>query len=344
MANSNFLSLNKPISSLCPTFVCTTPRVLSYLTLIFSNGRQTVGDGAFYVDAAPSVLAVCHVQGSDDMYYYSTTFSGGPGVRFVHFRLHWSLISFFSGGFDTPKSKCPPDGGSLGCVTGSPASKHATANDHTLYLTPQSSPEDTLRDLPSLSTTKTDVSTFPTGPIAPQPIPGGPRSNGYTHGLATPPLTPDDSIEDVSVHSNDDALDLLTTLFPNHGTTALEYARSVSVSSVEMGISFDGVVLELPGKPKTFYVDCKSAEVVNLREGYDLLAITTKSSSLYFRIVALLDLADEHLQCSALVIALEKTSPALSSLLHSLMYVGGTVVTKPDFPVDPAYVLVGLEI
>jgi len=213
-------------------------------------------------------------------------------------------------------------------VTGSPASKHATAHNHTLYPTPQSTPEDTLRDLPSLSTTKTDVPAFSRGPIAPQPIPGAPRSNGYTRGLATPPLTPDDSIEDVSVHSNDDALDLLTTLFPNHGTTALEYARSVSVSSVEMGISFDGVVLELPDKPKTFYVDCKSAEVVNLREG----------------IVALLDLADEHLQCSALVIALEKDSPALGSLLHSLMYVGGTVVTKPDFPVDPAYVLVGLEI
>jgi len=65
---------------------------------------------------------------------------------------------------------------------------------------------------------------------------------------------------------------------------------------------------------------------------------------LCFSIVALLDLADEHLQCSALVIALEKASPALSSLLHALMYVGGTVVTKPDFPVDPAYVLVGLEI
>jgi hypothetical protein len=61
-------------------------------------------------------------------------------------------------------------------------------------------------------------------------------------------------------------------------------------------------------------------------------------------IVALLDLADEHLQCSALVIALEKNSPALSGLLHALMYVGGTVVTKPDFPVHPAYVLVGLEI
>jgi len=213
-------------------------------------------------------------------------------------------------------------------VTGSPASKHATAYNHTLYPTPQSTPEDIPRSFPSLLTTKTDTTVFPRGPISPQPIPGAPRSNGYTHGLATPPLTPDDSIEDVSVCSNDDALELLTTLFPNHGITALKYARSVSVSSVEMGISFDGVVLELPGKPKTFYVDCKSAEVVNLREG----------------IVALLDLADEHLQCSALVIALEKSSSALSSLLHSLMYVGGTVVTKPDFPVDPAYVLVGLEI
>ena len=45
-----------------------------------SNGRHTVGDGAFTTDAAPSVLAVCHMQGADDMYYYSTTFSGGPQV------------------------------------------------------------------------------------------------------------------------------------------------------------------------------------------------------------------------------------------------------------------------
>ena len=48
--------------------------------LTFSNGRQTVGDGAFNFDNEPSVLAVCHLQGTDDMYYYSTTFSGGPGV------------------------------------------------------------------------------------------------------------------------------------------------------------------------------------------------------------------------------------------------------------------------
>lgn len=65
---------------------------------------------------------------------------------------------------------------------------------------------------------------------------------------------------------------------------------------------------------------------------------------MYHSIVALLDLADEHLGCEALIIALEKSSPSLSVVLHSLMYVGGTVVTKPAFPVNPAYVLVGLEI
>lgn len=46
-----------------------------------SNGRQTVGDGASLTfDNEANVLAVCHLQGTNDMYYYSTTFSGGPGV------------------------------------------------------------------------------------------------------------------------------------------------------------------------------------------------------------------------------------------------------------------------
>jgi hypothetical protein len=58
----------------------------------------------------------------------------------------------------------------------------------------------------------------------------------------------------------------------------------------------------------------------------------------------LLDLADEQLDCSALIIALDRSSPALGELLHALMYVGGSVVTKPVFPINSAYVLVGLEI
>ena len=49
----------------------------------YSNGRQTVGDGAFSTDMTPSVIAVCHMEGTNSMYYYSTTFSGGPGVSFL---------------------------------------------------------------------------------------------------------------------------------------------------------------------------------------------------------------------------------------------------------------------
>ena len=61
-------------------------------------------------------------------------------------------------------------------------------------------------------------------------------------------------------------------------------------------------------------------------------------------IIALLDLADERLGCSGLAIVLERSYPNLGALLHSLMYVGGTVVTKPPFDVDPAFVLVGLDV
>ena len=85
MSNST-LNLNNPISSPCPTYVWSYDQIVVSPTELFffavsSNGRQAVGDGAFYVDAAPSVLAICQVQGEEEMYYYSTTFSGGgPGV------------------------------------------------------------------------------------------------------------------------------------------------------------------------------------------------------------------------------------------------------------------------
>jgi len=158
--------------------------------------------------------------------------------------------------------------------------------------------------------------------------------NGQHTGLATPPMTPEESREGqgsvsaISAKQSKSTLDFLTTLFPRSGLSALPHAKGVSVSAPTLGTVFDGVVLELPGKPRTLYVDGKNSANVNLRES----------------VVALLDLADERLECTALVIALEKSSPGLGDLLHSLMYVGATVVTKPPFPVEPAYVLVGLEI
>lgn len=154
--------------------------------------------------------------------------------------------------------------------------------------------------------------------------------------MSTPPLTPD-HLSDPSKGNGGgymdktqkkDALDFLMTVFPHQGLSALPYAKSVSISAPNLGADFEGVVLEMPGSPKTLYVDGKSAESVSLRES----------------IVALLDLADEKLECTSLIIVLERSSVNLGKTLHSLLYVGGTVVTKPLFKVDPAFVLVGLEI
>ena len=75
-----------------------------------------------------------------------------------------------------------------------------------------------------------------------------------------------------------------------------------------------------------------------------LVRVITLPNLLPFSIVALLDLADEQLGCTALIIALDKNSPMLAELLHALMYVGGTVVSEPPFQTDPLYVLVGMEI
>ncbi len=190
-------------------------------------------------------------------------------ASFTHFVIS-SIYFHSSGGFDVPKSKCPPDRGSSDCVTGGPALNHSSAFNPSFY----SSPSLSLKDIranqsfvypPTPPTPTADIVSFPHSPVVPQPIPAL-RTQNFSHGIATPPLTPDDATEDVSVKSIDDSLELLTTLFPDHAIKALPYAKSVSISSPEMGTSFDGVVLELPGGPKTFYVDGKSAEVVNVRE------------------------------------------------------------------------------
>jgi hypothetical protein len=164
-------------------------------------------------------------------------------------------------------------------VTGSPALNFASAYDQAFYSSsfdsndPRCNLRQNLVYPPTPPSPAADVVSFPPSSMGPHPICGVPRAENFSHGPATPPLTPDDFVEDVSVKSNDDALELLTTLFPNHAMMALPYARSVSISSPGMGTSFDGVVLELPGKSKTFYVDGKNAEVVNVRERYATLLL-----------------------------------------------------------------------
>jgi hypothetical protein len=81
MSNS-ITNMLKQKFSLCPTYVAPSFDVGLKSNIINSNGRQAVGDGAFHYDAVPSVLAVCRLEGADPMYYYSSTFPGGPGVSF----------------------------------------------------------------------------------------------------------------------------------------------------------------------------------------------------------------------------------------------------------------------
>ena len=244
--------------------------------ICISNGRQTVGDGAPFLD---SVLAVCHVQGADDMYYYSTTFSGGPGVSSSGRLSILDLDNLTSGGFDIPHEKCPPDGGSSGCVTGSPASSlfssspQSTApgcapvynfshHNHIAYpLTPESSPSEFTSSLESLAL-----------PPAATSIPI-PTSKNFTKvpNLLTPPYTPDDvgggsSFGRISARQSSAALDFLTTLFPRSGLTALPYAKSVSITSPALEAVWEGIVLNLPGGQPTLYVNGKGAEHVKLRE------------------------------------------------------------------------------
>jgi len=245
-----------------------------------------------------------------------------------------------SGGFDVPTQKCPPDRGSLDWVTDSPAPiiHSPTPSQASLSSSNTSSYGSSLIQYPPTPPPERGSPDSPRFTISPPPPSIGPQEiihktpNNY--GLATPPLSLEDAegtmggISAISAKHTKATLDLLTTLFPRNALSAMPYAQGVSVSSPNLGTVFDGVILDLPQKTRTLYIDGKNAQHVNLRES----------------IVALLDLADEQLDCNALVIALEKSVEGLSGLLHSLMYVGGSVVTKPPFEVDSTYVLVGLEI
>src|SRR5947208_1614842 len=133
------------------------------------------------------------------MYYYSSAFSGGPGVC-MHFYFCRALIGKYlislSGGFDVPRSKCLPDGGSSDCVTGSPALKYASAYDHSFYSS-SLSPKDPRCNLRqnlvyphTPPTTAGDVVSFPPTSMGPQPIRGPPRVESFSHGLTPPPLSP----------------------------------------------------------------------------------------------------------------------------------------------------------
>ena len=184
-----------------------------------------------------------------------------------------------SGAFDVPTRKCPPDRGSADWVTDSPApillsptpshsslssSQTSSSGSSLIQYPPTPPPEHGSPDIP------------PRFNISPPPPSVGPqdivqkRPNDI--GLVTPPHSLEDwegvegGISAISAQQTKATLDFLTTLFPRNVLSAMPHAQGVSVSSPDLGNVFDGVILDLPGKPKTLYIDGKDAQHINLRE------------------------------------------------------------------------------
>lgn len=108
------------------------------------------------------------------------------------------------------------------------------------------------------------------------------------------------------------------------------FSQALAIECVD--VTWEGFVLDYQSQSqvqgKTLYICGNGAEKVELRES----------------IVALLELAGERLECESFIIALDRKSSALETLIHSLLYVGFQPVTAPAFPVDPSYVLLGIEV
>jgi len=148
--------------------------------------------------------------------------------------------------------------------------------------------------------------------------------------LPSPPKTPSPETARNPLQARAQVLDFLARVFPRSAVSLLPHTRGVNITSYMDGQSadWDGAVLALPGRERALYVDGVGVENVHLKEC----------------LVALLELADEHLQCTSLVISLCKSSPDLGEVLHAMMYVGGAVVTRPPFPIAEDYILVGMNL
>jgi hypothetical protein len=231
-------------------------------------------------------------------------------------------------------------------------------------------------------------------------------ASALTRGSAppTPPNTPPLSGAVAQSNNGNARLDVNTSafpakLFPNNVNEIARLAKSISLESFQpdgSSVFWDGFILKTPppqttpsrrspsGSPplptaRSAFKGARAAEAASAAAAAAASGQMTKmlymSAQGAFKqydrvretIVALLDLASEHLDCDALVMVLDRgavsdLNPAygngnpggisgavgekqeFSELLHSLMYVGGTVVTKPPFPADPRFVLVGIEV
>lgn len=178
------------------------------------------------------------------------------------------------GVFDAPQAKClPPERGrSSSQVTAAKASTAISSSSPISFSSPgKSTANGQLKTnsfplTPPLDGSKINRSDFLEQQRSVVNIPISRKAAAQT--LATPPLTPEDSVNKVvDSPANTDALEFLLKLFPHDGVKAAQYARRVAIFAGS-SLSFSGVVLALPGEESSLYVliDAKSTVGINLRE------------------------------------------------------------------------------
>ena len=307
------------------------------------------------------------------------------------------IFNFCSGVFDTLEEKCPL-GHSMGHGQDVTGRSHAflstpsTISSTNIPLTkvptmiPSSSPTLTKNiNIPKYPSF-TACGPLPTPPGASSPpsrssiqIQLGARGSVHVlthdHAALTPPTTPPTFTSSMLGSNLGHYNTLLRQLFPHNVHQLQGDTTGLTIESPQPDGTWsiwDGFILEqLPvvaptaaaAKGTKARASVKAAPPTYARTLYiSIQNAFRQQDRIRECIVALLDLASEHLDCEAVVMVLERemcaradggvggipdaksTTLEFGELLHSLMYVGGVVVTNPPFAVDPRFVLVGIEI
>ena len=181
--------------------------------------------------------------------------------------------------------------------------------------------------LPSPSTSTpppTYTSIYPDTP--PSTAPSSPSNGAINNNDASNPLI--NALQQLDTPAPTPALEdsLLDYVFPEDSAVHGLPSRAVELAQIHAG--WEGVVLDNPEQgTRTLYVAGGSYEDVNMRES----------------VCAVLELAEEELACTGVVMCLEKKTSHIGDLIHALLYVGGTITNLP-FPAAQDYILVGLDL
>lgn len=139
-----------------------------------------------------------------------------------------------------------------------------------------------------------------------------------------------DAVDTSSYFDQNNPHVLLTSIF-SPGCPVLSAPNTVQPFVEDIWVG--AVVTNAQEETKTLYAKARNSD------GFD--QVNLKES-----VMELIEVAEEQFECTGVVLCLEKSSSDLKELIHSLMYVGGTVIPPnlSNMAYRSDYVLVGIEI